>query len=83
MKRWVWAFNSRYPRVYSGWETVCPDSMFLGFEAEVDLGDGWEMRGRAGLGFTTAQPRVGNTNGTALIWKVRCANNHSVPTGVL
>ena len=47
-----------------------------------DLDDGWGEE-RAGLGFTTAQPRVGNTNGTALIWKVRCANNHSVPTGVL
>ena len=35
----------------------------LWFQVEFELADGWRCE-RAGLGFTTAEPRVTNTNGT-------------------
>ena len=40
-----------------------------------DLDDGWGEE-RAGLGFTTAQPRVGNTNGTTRVTNTQ-TNKHA------
>ena len=44
-----------------------------------DLDDGWGEE-RAGLGFTTAQPRVGNTNGTTRVTNTQTNKNTNTQT---
>ena len=44
-----------------------------------DLDDGWGEE-RAGLGFTTAQPRVGNTNDTTRVANTQTNKNTNTQT---